>query len=232
MSEHTPSFSNPFEASQTEESQEVIEAHLEQQKKALKALPDDASETDKAKLKLSMAEAYIGLNQGSAAWINAREAFNAFLAAHEWEEAVAACDALYQSGQAASMTALGHGVWLAVTFPIDPYLSIQMLSYVIEETPKNADGAAVAAVAAKYIADLRGSEEEYENMEFLTRQQLVNVAEAHSQVKDQAGLDVWMDRLDLRDPAVFLKRLSLVIGAIVGEEWWFDRDKLSAFIPE
>jgi hypothetical protein len=32
--------------------------------------------------------------------------------------------------------------------------------------------------------------------------------------------------MELRDPQVFLPRLGLVIDAIVGDAWWFDRDEL------
>jgi hypothetical protein len=35
-----------------------------------------------------------------------------------------------------------------------------------------------------------------------------------------------MDRMELRDPQVFLPRLAQVIDAIVGDNWWFDRDEL------
>jgi hypothetical protein len=52
------------------------------------------------------------------------------------------------------------------------------------------------------------------------------VAERHSNVRDQTALNKWMDRLELRDPQIFLPRLSQVVDVIVGEAWWFDRDEL------
>ncbi len=232
MSKEKMSFATPFMASAAEESREFIEAHLKRKQKELQQLPPDADPLERARIQLDIAEAQVGLNQGAQAWINARAAFQVFLDHEDWEMAVRAADALYQTGQPASLQALGHGVWLAVTFPVDPNLTLQMLSYIIDETPPNADGAAVAAVTGRYIADLRASDEDYENLEFLTRQQLVQVAERHSNVSNQEELDAWLDRLELRDPAVFLKRLALVVGAIVGEEWWFDRDQLRAKLPE
>ena len=62
---------------------------------------------------------------------------------------------------------------------------------------------------------------------------LAKVALRHSKVETQTGLDVWMDKLDLRDPDVFLPRMGMVVGAIVGEDnWWFDRAALKAKIPQ
>ena len=52
------------------------------------------------------------------------------------------------------------------------------------------------------------------------------VAGRHSNVRDQAALDKWLDRLELRDPQVFLPRLGQVVDAIVGDAWWFERDEL------
>ncbi len=232
MSEQKMSFATPFMASAAEESREFIEAHLQRKQKELQQLPPNGDPMERARVQLEIAEAQVGLNQGAQAWINARAAFQVFLDHEDWEMAVRAADVLYQTGQPAALPALGHGVWLAVTFPIDPNLTLQMLSYIIDETPPDADGAAVAAVAARYIADLRASEDDYENLEFLTRQQLVQVAERHSNVSNQEELDAWLDRLELREPEVFLKRLGLVVGAIVGEEWWFDRDAIRAKLPD
>jgi hypothetical protein len=107
-----------------------------------------------------------------------------------------------------------------------------MLSYVIDETPAKADGAAIAAITAHYIADLRAADDKHKSLTFLTKQMLANVAKGHSGVDDQEGLSAWLERLELLDPDVFLPRLSLVLGAIVPpEQWWFDRDALREKIP-
>lgn len=232
MSEHTPEFSNPFNLSDAAESLEVIEAKQKEWMEQLQALDENAAAKDKAALKLRLAETQVALNQGSGAWNNAREALDVFLAEEDWQQAVEACDVLYQSGQSASIKALGHGLWLAVTFPVDPKLSFQLLEYVVEETPDQADGAAVAAVAAKYIIDLRADEKTHQNLGFLAEQMVFQVAQRHSQVRDQDGLNAWLDRLGLREPRIFLPRLSLVVGALVEEDWWFDRDALREKIPQ
>jgi hypothetical protein len=139
---------------------------------------------------------------------------------------VEACDVLYQCEQDGSVAALGMGVWLAVSFPVDPELTLAMLMHVVEETPDHADGAALAAVAARYVIDLRADDESHESLSFLANHLIAQVAARHGNVRDQAALDQWMDRLELRDPQVFLPRLGQVVDVIVGDAWWFDRDEL------
>ena len=167
----------------------------------------------------------------SAAWGMAKESFQIYLDEKRWEEAVQCCDLLYQTEQPASITALGNGLWLAITYPIDPELSILMLNNLIDDTPDNSDGAAVAAATAHYLADLRFEGEKRDSTMFLTMNMLSKVAERHSQVDSQDKFNMWMNRLELTDPSVFLKRLGMVIDAIVGENWWYDRDALRAELP-
>ena len=214
-------------------SAEYIQQYLEQKEQALKALPADAPDVDRARLKLDIAEAKVGITRGDEAWELAREALDIFLYNEDWQEAVEACDVLYQTNQPASLVALAHGVWLAVTYPIDPQRTINMLGYIIDETPSKADGAAVAAITAHYIADLRADEKQRESLMFLTNEMVANVARAHSKVEDQEALSTWMERLRLHDPADFLPKLSLVLGAIVpADQWWFDRDELRDKLPD
>ncbi len=214
-------------------SAEYIQNYLEQKERELKALPADAPDIDRARIKLDIAEAKVGVTRGDEAWDLARAAFDTFLQNECWQEAVEACDVLYQTSQPASLVALAHGVWLAVTYPVDPQLTINMLGYIIDETPANADGAAVAAITAHYIADLRADEKQRESLLFITNEMVANVARAHSKVEDKDALDSWMERLRLRDPADFLPKLALVIGAIVpAEQWWFDRDELRSKLPD
>jgi hypothetical protein len=118
------------------------------------------------------------------------------------------------------------GVWLAVSFPVDPELTLAMLMHVVEETPDHSDGAALAAVAARYVIDLRADNAQHENLALFANHLIAQVAARHSNVRDQAALDQWMDRLELRDPQVFLPRLGQVVDIIVGDAWWFDRDEL------
>lgn len=186
----------------------------------------DASPLERARLQLDVAESLVALERKAEAWTLAREAFDTALAYEAWKDAVEACDVLYQCEQQASVAALGMGVWLAVSFPVDPELTLAMLMHIVEETPDNSDGAALAAVAARYVIDLRADDASHESLSFLANTLIGRVAERHSKVRDQAALDRWMEKLELRDPQVFLPRLSKVVNIIVGTDWWFDRDEL------
>lgn len=222
-----------IQSTEPDQSMAYLESYLQEKQAALAALGENPEAQEQAALQLDIAEAMVGVNRSDEAWTIAREAFNVFLEKELWEEAVRCCDVLYQSGQPASLQALGQGVWLAVTYPIDPQLSINMLGYIIDETPAKADGAAVAAITAHYIADMRTEGKTHESMTFLTREMIANVAREHSGVEDQEAMNAWMEKLQLLDPAVFLPRLSLVIGAIVpADQWWFDRDQLREKIPD
>jgi hypothetical protein len=179
-----------------------------------------------ARMQLDIAEILVALERKQEAWDLARAAFNAALKQESWQDAVEACNVLYQAEQADSIAVLGMGVWLAVSFPVDPELTLAMLLHIVDETPNNSDGAALAAVTARYVIDLRAEEEHHASQGFLADNLIARVAERHSNVRDQMALNQWMDRLELRDPQVFLPRLSQVVDVIVGEAWWFDRDEL------
>ncbi|MGV6851756.1 MAG: hypothetical protein ACWA5R_06215 [bacterium] len=232
MSEQDIEVSNPFAVSDSQESHEVIEQRLNELQAEIKKLPEHSDLVRHAELKLDMAEAQAGLGRAEAAWSNARESLTVFLDREKWQLAVEACDVLFQTGQPASLKALGHGIWLAVTYPIEPRVSINMLNYIIEETDDRADGAAVAAATAHYIVGMRTEGEEFDSLSFLTSNILARVAERHSQVKSQDELDAWIARMGLDNPESFLPKLSLVVGALVEEDWWFDRDKLRARIDD
>ena len=223
----------PIEASDPEQSRQIIEDFLQTKQAELDALPEDAPALRRAELQLEIAQAMVGIGREDEAWELARAAFDTFLQNENWQQAVECCDVLYQTNQPASLSALGMGVWLAVTWPIEPSLTVNMLSYIVDETPPKADGAAVAAVTAHYIADIRTEGKEHESLTFLTKEMVARVAEGHSDVKDQDSLNAWMDRLQLRDPDSFLPKLALVIGAIVpADQWWFDRDELRDKLPD
>ena len=232
MSENDIEVTNPFAVSDDVEPQEIIANRLKELQEEIKALPEHSDLLKTATLKLDIAEAQVGLGKGDVAWNNARESLLVFLDREEWELAVEACDVLFQTGQPAALKALGHGIWLAVTYPISPRVSVNMLNYIIEETDDSADGAAVAAAAAHYLVGVRTDGDEFESLSFLTSNILARVAERHSQVKNQQELDAWLERMQLDDPSVFLPRLSLVVGALVEEDWWFDRDALRSKIKE
>ena len=222
-----------LDSSSPEQSKEDIQKYLDKKQAAYDALEASAAPVDRARLQLDVAEALIGMGRADESWEKARSALNTFIELEQWQDAVESCDVLYQSAQPASLVALAHGVWLSVTYPVDPTLTVNMLSYVVDETPAKADGAAVAATVAHYVADVRAKDDQHDSLTFLTKQMLANVAKGHSNVEDQEAISAWMERLELLDPDVFLPRLSLVLGAIVpADDWWFDRDALRDKIPQ
>ena len=221
-----------IESSTPDQSKEDIQRYLDKKQAAYDALEASAAPIDRARLQLDVAEALIGMNRADESWEKARTALNTFIEEEQWQDAVECCDVLYQSAQPASLVALAHGAWLSVTYPVDPTLTVNMMGYIVDETPATADGAAIAATTAHYVADVRAQGDQHKSLTFLTKQMLANVAKGHSKVEDQEGLNAWMERLELLDPDVFLPRLSLVLGAIVPtDQWWFDRDALREKIP-
>jgi hypothetical protein len=102
---------------------------------------------------------------------------------------------------------------------------------VIDETPDESDGAAVAAMVAHYIAGLRTDGEEKQNLQFLTTQMIARVAKRHRGIEDQETLEVWIEMFKLDDVPELLKRLAVIVDVLVGDKWWFDRDQLRAKLP-
>lgn len=203
----------------------ALEKHLQQKQLDFEGLKN-ATPLARTRMQLDIAEILNNLERKPEAWALARTAFNVALEHDAWQDAVEACNVLYQAEQPDSIAALGMGVWLAISFPVDPELTLAMLLHIVDETPNNSDGAALAAVTARYVVDLRADDESHESQGFLANNLIAMVAGRHSNVRDQAGLDKWLTRLELRDPQVFLPRLSQVVDVIVGESWWFDKDEL------
>ena len=215
------------------ESEKKLEAELESVDQQLAMLGHDCDPVERAKLVLAKTTSLVALNRNNPVWDETRPLLDFFLTHDLLDEAVQTCDMLYQSHQPESTAALIHGVWLSVSFPVDPALTMSLLSEMIDEMPSDSDGAALAAVTAHYIAGLRASEKEFENMNFFTTNLLAKVAEGHSQVASQDDLNWWMKKLELDDPAVFLPRLGAVLNVVVPEsDWWFDRERLRARFPQ
>lgn len=221
-----------LETTDAKESHEFLEKKVTDLRVKLRDYSANDTSIACADLLLELGNAELGVGAMENVWSHGKRAFEIYLSHEQWEQAVECCDLLYQTELPSSISALGHGVWLAVTFPISVQHTINMLNYIIDETPDNADGAALAAIVAHFVVDMRCDEEEKNNLRFITMNMIAKVAKRHSQVETQTGLDVWMEKLELRDPDVFLPRFSLVVGAIVGETWWYDRDELRAKIPE
>jgi hypothetical protein len=210
-----------------------LEGQLELLREQLQRLPEQASAAERAALELELARTLQILERGDEAWPMARTAFDLFMASADYQQAADACDVMYQSDQPESLAALGHGIWLAVTYPIDPEITVHLLSHVIDDTPDDADGAAVAAATACFLADLRAPEgSDRERLLFFSQQLLGRVARRHSDVESQEQFDFWVERLELNDPDKFLVRLRNVVDVLVQDDWWFDRDALRAQLPE
>ncbi|MBK5929209.1 hypothetical protein [Halochromatium salexigens] len=210
----------------------ALESHLlalEEQYATLQRMGADRPQL--AELQLQQARTLVGLGRGEDAWPLAREAFEAFIASDAFESAADCCDVLFRAEQSQSLSALGQGIWLAVTYPIDVELSIELLSHVVDETPDDADGAAVAATTALFLADVRAEGVQRENLRFFASQILADVARRHSGVESQEAFDLWRDRLELREPEKFLVRLRNVVDVLVQDQWWFDRDALQGKLP-
>ncbi len=214
----------------TVEERNGLKRHLAEKLQELSAMADTAS-LPRARLQLDIAEILNALERRKEAWDIAREAFVTAMRQESWKDAVEACDVLYQAQQPDSIAALGMGIWLAVTFPVDPELTVAMLIHVVDETPDDSDGAAVAAITARYVVDLRADDDKHESQCFLVDNLIAMVAKRHSNVQDQKSMDRWLERLELRDPQVFLPRLAKVLDALVGGKWWFDRDELRSRLP-
>ncbi len=220
-----------LEASTDEEARAYLEEQLRNHQFELTQFSRDANPVDVAKVKLDIANVQLGLEQNENAWNEARAAFDVFIENEDWASAIEACDIMYQTEQAASILALIHGVWLSITYPVDPEYTIGMLSNIIDETPNDSDGAAVAAVTAHYIVDMRASDEKHDSLSFLTKNMITKVAQRHSNVKSQEALDFWMEKMDLQDPAKFLPKMSTVVDAIANSRWWIDRDAMRDKLP-
>ena len=217
-----------FNVVETEDTEALLKSH----QMALENLPDTASELERSTIMLDVASAHLALEKKAVAWNEAKACFEVFVKNEHWQNAVEACDVMFQCELKDSIVALANGLWLAVTFPIDAGTSIAMLQHIIDETPDNSDGAAVAAITAHYIADMRAEDEKAESLKFLATQMVAAVAKRHSQVTEQDMLEFWIERMELKDPAIFLPKLALVLGAMVNDQWWFDRDELRKLIPD
>lgn len=207
-----------------------LKRHLAEKLHELGGLADTTS-LQRARLQMDIAELLNALERRKEAWDIARDAFRISMQHESWQDAVEACDVLFQAGQQDSMAALGMGIWLGVTFPVDPEVTVAMLIHLVEETPDTLDIGALAAITARYVVDLRAADDRHENLCFLVDNLISMVARRHDKVQDQDAMSRWLDRLELRDPQVFLPRLAQAVDAVVAGKWWFDRDALRSRLP-
>ena len=209
-----------------------LENELASVRQELVELPAGYEPVQRAAVLQRIAEILVDLNRGEEAFEVAREAFDIFLADENWEASAAACNAMFLANQPYSLAALGQGVWLAVTFPIDVELSVALLQHIIDETPTDSDGAAVAAVVARYLVDLRSEGKQRDNLMLFTNHMLGTVARRHSDVEKQEQFDYWLEKMELKEPEKFLPRLRNVVDVLVQDDWWVNREAIWASLPD
>lgn len=209
------------------------EARLAELEAELAGLPADADIS--ARLTLRNETAYIlhDLERADEAYAIGQDVFRQGLEAKLWEQAVQACDIIYRAEKDDAIKALAHGVWLAVTYPIDPELSVLMLKNLVDETPPKTDAVALPAATAAYLVELRATGKQREDLQFFTAGMLADVAKGHSDAVDNQELfNVWTESRGLNDPAHFLPRLGALLDALIpSSDWWFDRDVLREQLP-
>ena len=226
-----PAVGNADSSEDAKESTGMLERLVAGLREQLAELSPQAETLRRADLLLQLGRALVRLEKRTEAWAAAREAFDLYLAEQAWEGAAQACDILFLADQPQSLAALGQGIWLAVTYPVDPELSVALLQHVVDETPPDADGAAVAAVMAYYLADLRAREPQREHLLIYANQVLATVARRHSGVEGQQDFNQWIEDMELNDPARFLPRLRNIVDVLVQDDWWFDREALQSALP-
>jgi hypothetical protein len=207
--------------------QQDLESHM----RHFNELPADCDEVEKARLMVDIAECHLGLGENPQAHDWATRSFDSLIRNQQWALAVDACDIIYNSGQDDALVALGNGLWLAITFPIDPTTSVQMLHHVVDETPDDSDGAAVAAMLAHYLAETRADDKDHRNLTFLTSQIVAQVAKRHRGIEDEATLQTWIKMYQLDQIEELLPRMALILDTIVEDQWWYDRDAIRSLLP-
>ncbi|MGD2063603.1 MAG: hypothetical protein PVF51_08495 [Nitrospirota bacterium] len=186
----------------------------------------------RAELLIALSRVENELGNAPDAWEAGHFAFEIATGIEDWAKAIEACDALFESGQPEALKALAHGLWLAVTYPIEPTLSVDLLGRLVEEAAHD-DIGAVAATTANYVAQMRAPEGEAgEQVREKAARMLNAVAWTHGKVKDERDFEIWYKTNQLDDPGVFLPLLSQALDKMVGGEWWIDRDALRARLPD
>ena len=128
-----------------------IEALLKEHQRQLMSLSGEATPVDRALIELEISSDLLALDRKKEAWFAARKCFTVLVQNEQWQQAAEACDVLYQCDHDESIIALGHGVWLGVTYPIEAQTTVGLLQHIIDETPATSDGAAVAAMTASQL---------------------------------------------------------------------------------
>jgi len=195
-------------------------------------LSDGEGSLAQAEINLELAGLQLDLDNRDEAHARAHSVIDTFIRDQHFEDAALACQYIYLCDKDDAISAIGQAAWLAVTYPVNPHLTVNVLDHIIDETPDESDGAAVAAATAHYVADLRAADQEHEQIKLFTGAMLARVARRHSNIESQEKFERWVKILELDDPSKFLVRLRNVIDVMVQEEWLFDRDALTAALPD
>lgn len=185
------------------------------------------NDSERLDAQLELSRVLLDLGESEAAFAAARKVLDAGVQAERYEEAASACQVMYLGEQPESTAALGHGLWLALACPMDPDLTWQMLRHLVEETPADSDGAAVAAMLAYFLMEKRAAGAERSRLVFLAQQQVAEVAERHRGITDDEIIGTWVQMHDLDDVDVLLERMARILDAIT-PDWWFDREAVRA----
>ena len=166
--------------------EEQLKTRLEYFEKQLSELSDDSPVKDRINHLIEIGRIQVERYKGNDAW---EKAFTAFDLAQEnelWELAVEACDVMFLSEGPEALKALGHALWLGITFPIDAEITVAMLQHLVEESPKESDTRAIASAAAHYITSIRCGKDD--DLTFFASQMIASVADDHSHVSDNLPL--------------------------------------------
>lgn len=185
-----------------------------------------------ATCKLEIAGLQLDLDNKPAATEYLQGLIDVFIEHSDFERAAITCQYVYLCDNDNAVSAIGQAAWLAITYPVDPDLTISILDHIVDETPDESDGGAVAAATAHYVADLRAPEHQKAHLQHITGSMLARVAKRHSKITDQQQFDLWARTLELDEPEKFLVRMRNVIDVMVQQDWWFDRENLQSALPE
>ena len=216
-----------FDAEDSEDAQATqkqLESQLNYYQAQLDNPPINQLPKDRINDLLNIARIQTDRYQGQDAWDKAFEAFTLAEQNQLWELAVEACNVLFLTEGPDALVALGHALWLGVTFPINPELTVAVLQHLVDESPSESDTKAIAATVAHYIANTREGKDS--DLTFFTNQLLASVADNHSHITDQGSFDVWYKTMNLDNPDVFFPKLSGAINQLIDQKWWVDKQKI------
>jgi len=219
------------DSTELEDIREQWQTELVSYRQQLADLPADATALQRGAIQLEIGDRQARLGEGAEAWRTARPLVDLYLGEQDWPHLVEALEILFRADQSGSLVALGHGIWIAVTFPIDPVVTVVMMQHLVDASPTDSNTAAVAATVAHYIAAIRGEGGDGDDLTDFTEQLLLLVA-GNQGITGQEPFAGWMHHNGLQEPAEFIPRLGEAVDNLVVGDWWFDRDDLRRLIPD